>query len=448
MSDPEDVPAVIAAAEHAAATGDLAAAESLLHVALREQEAQFGIAHPDVASTLNNLAVVCEMTGKFDEAGRFYQRASELTLAALGPDHPLTATSRDNLRAFLQARGTPPEPLDAVSTALAEAPAATPVETPVAAPAEMARVPSQPPVVLSTAPTATVSAVSNAVPAGQPQTPPRHSSRRRARKGQLPKPASNTPAPNAAKQGQHPTGVGAAQPQVPLPSATRTVPQAPPAPARTSGVGRGLALAALLAVVVVLWWWWGGEDRATGHPPASSAAAPAVRDQAPSAPAPAAATGEAPSGAGASTELPQREAGATIPSPATPAASAVPVPPRSETPVATGLDGVRVLEARVCGTLTTGNGRWECTAPANSAAPGRVSFYTRIASSRDMTVHHLWFRAGVLQQDVELSIGANPSAGFRTFSRQVIDAVPGTEWRVELRTSDGRLLQEERIVVQ
>lgn len=417
MSDPEDVPAVIAAAEHAAATGDLAAAESLLHVALREQEAQFGIAHPDVASTLNNLAVVCEMAGKFDEAGRFYQRASELTLAALGPDHPLTATSRDNLRAFLQARGTPPEPLDAVSTALAEAPAATPVETPVATPAEMALV------------------------------PPRHSSKRRARKGQLPKPASNAPAPNAAKQGQHPTGVGAAQPQVPLPSATRTVPQAPPAPARTSGVGRGLALAALLAVVVVLWWWWGGEDRATGHAPASSAAAPAVRDQAPSAPAPAAATGEAPSGAGASTELPQREAGAPIPPPATPAASAVPVPPRSETPVATGLDGVRVLEARVCGTLTTGNGRWECTAPANSAAPGRVSFYTRIASPRDRTVHHLWFRAGVLQQDVELSIGANPSAGFRTFSRQVIDAVPGTEWRVELRTSDGRLLQEERIVV-
>ena len=78
MSDPEDVPAVIAAAEHAAATGDFAAAESLLRVALREQEAQLGVAHPDVASTLNNLAVVCEMASKFDEAGRFKPELAEL----------------------------------------------------------------------------------------------------------------------------------------------------------------------------------------------------------------------------------------------------------------------------------------------------------------------------------------------------------------------------------
>lgn len=431
MSDPEDVPAVIAAAEHAAATGDFAAAESLLRVALREQEAQLGVAHPDVASTLNNLAVVCEMASKFDEAGRFYQRASELTLAALGPSHPLTVTSRDNLHAFRQARGERSERLDA-APAPPRAPAEPTVETP------------GPPAVPSDTPSATPPAAPPVAPATRPQAPAHQASKRRARKGQVPKPA----APKSAAPGQQPPGVQAPQPQAP-PRSTPT-PEAAARPAAVPtrrGAGRGLAVAALVLAAAAIWWWSGRDDRAAvGNAPATSAEAPVVRD---AAAAPPAAAGTAAPSAGVSTEPARPEARAATPAPATPspafpsASSA-----GSETAVGSAAGDVRVLEARICGTLTTGAGRWRCTPPANPVAPGRLSFYTRIASPRAIRVHHRWFRAGILQQDVDLSVGANPSAGFRTFSRQVIDAAPGTEWRVELRTSNGRLLQEERIIVR
>ena len=104
---------MIDAAQHAAAAGDYAAAEGLLRDAVATQAASLGSSHPDLATTLNNLAFVCERTGKVDEAERGYRRAHAIAVASLSPGHPLIKTSLSNLVEFCEARGiplwTPPE---------------------------------------------------------------------------------------------------------------------------------------------------------------------------------------------------------------------------------------------------------------------------------------------------------------------------------------------------
>ena len=108
----------------------------------------------------------------------------------------------------------------------------------------------------------------------------------------------------------------------------------------------------------------------------------------------------------------------------------------------------RVLEAGVCLSLSTGSAKWDCVAPSNSAASGRLYFYTRVAASQNVRVRHRWYQGDRLVQDVGLDVRANPSAGYRTYSRQTVNAVGGGDWRVEIRTADGALLQEERLVVR
>ena len=98
---------MIDAAQHAAAAGDYAAAERLLRDAADRQEATLGSSHPDLATTLNNLAFVCERTGKFDEAERRYRRAHAIAVASLSPGHPFIKTSLSNLVDFCEARGIP-----------------------------------------------------------------------------------------------------------------------------------------------------------------------------------------------------------------------------------------------------------------------------------------------------------------------------------------------------
>ena len=111
-----DVGAIVQGAEQAAARGDHAGAERLLRQALSLQEANLGARHPDVANTLNNLAIVCEMTGNLVDAEACYRRAHAIATASLPPGDPFVAISRRNLEEFCAARGiplmqTPPAPL-------------------------------------------------------------------------------------------------------------------------------------------------------------------------------------------------------------------------------------------------------------------------------------------------------------------------------------------------
>jgi hypothetical protein len=115
---------------------------------------------------------------------------------------------------------------------------------------------------------------------------------------------------------------------------------------------------------------------------------------------------------------------------------------------AAGTADVQVIEAAVCQSLSTSVSVWQCATPSDPAAPGPLYFYTRIAAPKNVRVHHRWYRGDRLRQDVGLAVGANPGAGYRTYSRQTVDAEGGGEWRVELVTADGVILREERVVVR
>ena len=75
MTDTRDIQSVVEAAEQAAGAGDYASAERLLTEVAGLQEASLGPLHPDLANTLNNLAIVCEITEKPADAERHFRRA-------------------------------------------------------------------------------------------------------------------------------------------------------------------------------------------------------------------------------------------------------------------------------------------------------------------------------------------------------------------------------------
>ncbi len=121
MSDPPDPQSVVDSAEQAAAAGDYASAERLLREAASLQEASLGPLHPDLANTLNNLGVVCEMQKKPEDAEACFRKACAIATAALPPDHSFVAMSRKNLEDFCAAWGKAVDPPAAVDEASDEA---------------------------------------------------------------------------------------------------------------------------------------------------------------------------------------------------------------------------------------------------------------------------------------------------------------------------------------
>jgi Protein of unknown function (DUF2914)/Tetratricopeptide repeat len=107
MPEAHELRSVIEAAEQAASVGDYVTAELNLREAAALQETQLGSFHPDLANTLNNLAVVYERADSPAEAELCYRRAYAIATTAHTPDHPLVVTSRKNLEDFCKARGRP-----------------------------------------------------------------------------------------------------------------------------------------------------------------------------------------------------------------------------------------------------------------------------------------------------------------------------------------------------
>ncbi len=78
--------------------GRYAEAEPLHKRALAIREKALGPEHPDVAQSLNNLALLYPAQGKYAEAEPLHKRALAIWEKALGPEHPNVAPEPEELR--------------------------------------------------------------------------------------------------------------------------------------------------------------------------------------------------------------------------------------------------------------------------------------------------------------------------------------------------------------
>ena len=77
-------------------------AEPLLIQALELSQRLLGDNHPLVATSLNNLAFLYESQGKYEEAEPLYLQALAIAEQALGENHPTTVKIRENLQMMRQ----------------------------------------------------------------------------------------------------------------------------------------------------------------------------------------------------------------------------------------------------------------------------------------------------------------------------------------------------------
>jgi len=72
---------------------------------LEKQKEVFGPFHPNTLTSMNNLAVLYESQGKYDDAEPLFMECLEKTKRALGPDHPDTLASMNNLARLYESQG-------------------------------------------------------------------------------------------------------------------------------------------------------------------------------------------------------------------------------------------------------------------------------------------------------------------------------------------------------
>jgi hypothetical protein len=388
MSDAVDVDTLTAAAAEAASQNDPVAAESLLRLALDLQIAASGPDHPDLATTLNNLALMLERQGNAAEAERCYRQAYDIARRGLPADDPLVTVSRDNLLAFLQSTGVQPPVID-----------------------EPARMPAAP-VTAQKPPAARTEA-----PAAQQKTALRSPA------------ATSPPAPAPPTQPKRP-----AQP-------ARERPVSTPFPTAPARAGRSLtwllvtgAVAGIVAVWLVLARPQSTEaptaspDRRPSADPAGSSSAPATAPE--RAPVPPAATDTPPSAAAARPAPPPAARGT------------------SSTTSASPTQGSTVsADGHLCISLTRGGGEWRCDAAGDRVGSDAVYYYTRVRTPRDAVVRHRWTYQGEVVRTVNLQVRANAEPGFRTFSRQIVTSREPGPWEVALLAPDGEVIDSQRFTV-
>ena len=371
MSDRLDARDMLERAEHAANAGNFASADELLRNAARIQEETLGPLHPDLASTLNNLAFVAEKTGNLGDAETFYRRAVGIASVSLPPDHPMVVASRENLESFCRARGVPID---------APAPIPPARDTDVGPETSIA----EPPLAAATTP-----AIERPASA--------------AKAVEVPPPTSVTPR---------------SIPRPSLPAAPKPIPGAPVA-ARGSHLIVWVTIAMVVLVAVLMWRPWSSRN----------APAPASADVVP----------------------PRQGAPSSGPAPIEPTAPPKTAPLRDNEGVADRKaaaptrGAVTLVAAELCRNFSTNGRNWRCDRVDDAVAPGPLVLYTRVRSAHADTVVHRWYQGSTLRQSVRLAIGANTSEGYRTYSRQTVK--PG-DWRVEVRSADNNLLDEQRFSVR
>jgi hypothetical protein len=436
MSHAASLTSLFEAAEQAAVAGDFASAARWLADAARAQQAMLGPDHPDLANTLNNLAVAHERSGRLDDAEREYRRAHAIAARALPPDDPLVATAALTLREFCEANGRPLDlPALRLASTTEDDAAATIVRPRPAAPT--ARGPVEPlAITFATDPPPRPAPGPPPAPASKPSAGPTPSASAPPSRPQPP--AAQTPPsssrPSQPERGANPARVAA--PTAPAQSTARpaTTDAAPSRPALPH-VSLPMWIAIGAFVGLVLWLLAGrGPADPQGDPSTTPSAPASPEGAAPASPTP------APSSSARPAAAPRTSAsdgpGAGSPAPAAPSAPA-------SASASTSADGITVGDAELCTSLAS---NYRCTAASGTVRPGPLVFYTRLIADRNTSVVHRWYRDGQVRQSVRLEVPARPQ-GYRTYSRTTVTASDG-EWRVELRTRDGQLLHTERFTVR
>ena len=389
---------VIKAAEKAAEAGNYASAEKLLREAARLQEASLGPRHPDLANTLNNLGIVCEMTAKPDDAEQYFRRAVSIARTSLAADHPFVATSQKNLRDFCESRGKVVEP---PAPAPEEEPPAPVVEVApaVEVPAPVVEVPAE--VVELPASAATVTLDPEPEPEPTPATPD-------------PEPA---PATAPARQ-----------------SAIDPDPEDPEVTSKKFFYRVALGALGPIAMLMVIL--AAGLPR-LGAPELAVPSREVAIDPPPT-----------------MTPLPITPPPEPSPVDASPAPEEPTPPPPTKSSRAADKATTSnitpaparpvVTRASLCGELDD----WSCDPADRPVPPGPLFFYTQIKSPTATTIQHRWYQDNHLRQAVELRVEANRTAGYRTYSRNLMKSESAGDWRVEVRSHDGALLHEERFAVR
>ncbi|MBA3974869.1 MAG: hypothetical protein C0504_11705 [Candidatus Solibacter sp.] len=85
--------------------GHYAEAEGLLEMARAQSELVLGPEHPDTLTSVNNLAGLFRSQGRYGEAEPLYVRALAARERVLGPEHPDTLTSVNNLAGLYRRQG-------------------------------------------------------------------------------------------------------------------------------------------------------------------------------------------------------------------------------------------------------------------------------------------------------------------------------------------------------
>jgi tetratricopeptide (TPR) repeat protein len=340
---------ILDAAQRAASSGNYTLAETLLREVARLQAEILGPQHRDLASTYNNLGVVCERANNLQDAGKFYRQAFSIASASLDADDPLVITSRNNVNEFYRALGL--------------------VDT----------------------------AASSPVDAAPPVEELEDALRRTDERAHDANVFTTFPASTSVRLAMVP----------------------------------GIAVAVALLSALGIWWTRVPREPGTVNERVSALGNPLV---------PMSRLQE-------STPSPHSVTGTIARRPAVEKASRLPassVKPAVSMRRVAASTSAQVMEVSLCESLSTDGGRWDCTPSSAPSAGGVLYFYTRIASPTNTRIHHRWYQNGVLRHDVTLAVQANPSAGYRTYSRRRVDS---GDWRVAAVDADGALLREEHIAV-
>lgn len=386
----------------AAANGDARTAVRALCRALTLQEATLGPAHPEVATTLNNLAVAYEWLGQEADAEQCYRRSHDVACEAFPAGHPQLLTTRRNLDEFCRARGlavdAPHSSKVAGQDALQKVPRSVPQDVRAAVHQAEARQPGR--------------LRATAIPRVLPHEPPSDHVAPAQFAATGSQPLSQTVYPGRSARSWTPLRAGLAAAAVTLVAVSGAM------------MLRGSSLRVSSAPDV--------------SPPASTVEVTAS--------APEVTPGEAFLDVSKKAET-IREPGERVGTSAVRGRQAPPdgaaSPSRRD---AADTWDLKVVTARLCGELTRAHAQWTCRDPVEPIDRGRLYFYTRIASPDGAEIEHHWYRGDELVQRVPLRVAASRGAGYRTFSQQTIREGSGP-WRVELRSADA-VLQEEHFVVR